>query len=56
MFCRSNVAYRRIGTPEMLKTELAHWQEERNRENAKVKWQFTTEDARIKLHHLYPQF
>ena len=47
---------RRIATAEILKTELAHWQAERNRENAKVKWQFTTEDARIKLHHLYPQF
>jgi transposase len=47
---------RRIATAEILKNELAHWQLERNRENAKVKWQFTTEDARIKLHHLYPQF
>jgi transposase len=47
---------RRIATAEILKSELAHWQEERNQEKAKVKWQFTTEDARIKLHHLYPQF
>jgi hypothetical protein len=47
---------RRIATADILKTELAHWQEERNQENTKIKWQFTTEDARIKLHHLYPQF
>jgi hypothetical protein len=42
--------------PEVTKTELAAWQQERNQEHAKVKWQFTTADARIKLHHLYPQF
>jgi hypothetical protein len=47
---------RRIATGEILKSELAHWQEARNGEKAKIKWQFTTEDARIKLHHLYPQF
>jgi len=40
----------------LLKNELAAWQQERNQEHAKVKWQFTTADARIKLHHLYPQF
>ena len=47
---------RRISRADLLKAELAAWQSERNRENAKVKWQFTTADARIKLHHLYPQF
>ena len=26
----------------------------RNNKNAKVNWQFTAEDARIKLSHLYP--
>jgi hypothetical protein len=39
-----------------LKTELTAWQQEGNQEHAKIKWQFTTADARIKLHHLYPQF
>ncbi len=47
---------RRISRADLLKTELAAWQKERNQEHAKVKWQFTTADARIKLHHLYPQF
>lgn len=47
---------RRINRADLLKSELAAWQEELNREHAKVKWQFTTADARIKLHHLYPQF
>ena len=47
---------RRISRADLLKTELAAWQQERNQEHAKVKWQFTTADARIKLLHLYPQF
>ena len=47
---------RRISRADLLKAELAAWQQERNQEHAKVKWQFTTADARIKLHHLYPQF
>jgi transposase len=47
---------RRISRADLLKNELAAWQQERNQEHAQVKWQFTTADARIKLHHLYPQF
>ena len=30
------------------------WQEARNNKKAKINWQFTTEDARIKLKRLYP--
>jgi len=30
------------------------WENARNNKNAKVNWQFTTEDARIKLVRLYP--
>jgi recombinational DNA repair ATPase RecF len=45
---------RRIGTLEKLKTELEAWQRERNEKQKTIKWQFTTEDARIKLHSLYP--
>ncbi|MDR2049822.1 MAG: hypothetical protein LBP69_10245 [Treponema sp.] len=45
---------RRIDTLEKLKRELAAWQQERNRNQKTVKWQFTTKDARIKLHGLYP--
>lgn len=47
---------RRIGTPEMLQRQVQAWNVTRNREASKVTWHFTTEDARIKLHHLYPQF
>ncbi|MDR2177282.1 MAG: IS630 family transposase, partial [Treponema sp.] len=39
---------------EKLQGELAAWQQDRNRNHKTVKWQFTTEDARIKLHGLYP--
>jgi hypothetical protein len=45
---------RRIDTLEKLQSELGAWQLDRNRKQKIVKWQFTTEDARIKLHKLYP--
>jgi hypothetical protein len=45
---------RRIDTLEKLQGELAAWQQDRNRNHKTVKWQFTTEDARIKLYGLYP--
>ena len=45
---------RRIGDAETLDRELAAWQRRRNAEASKVNWQFTTEDARVKLRRLYP--
>jgi len=36
--------------------EVAAWEQQRNRANATVDWQFTTADARIKLKKLYPVF
>jgi hypothetical protein len=30
------------------------WQATRNQKAVKVDWRFTTEEARIKLKHLYP--
>jgi hypothetical protein len=45
---------RRIDNIEIVKKEVAAWQKARNNKNAKVNWQFTTEDARIKLRRLYP--
>jgi hypothetical protein len=47
---------RRIDTLEMLSSELGAWQLDRNTNQKTVKWQFTSEDARIKLHSLYPAF
>jgi len=45
---------RRLGDIELLNTELAAWQNEVNTGQRQVDWQFTTDDARIKLRHLYP--
>jgi transposase len=45
---------RRIGSEEELKQEVAAWQDKRNHKEIKVNWQFTTQDARIKLKRLYP--
>ncbi|MGA1842540.1 MAG: transposase, partial [bacterium] len=45
---------RKIDNIEKAKKEAQAWQEHRNNKNAKVNWQFTTEDARIKLSRLYP--
>lgn len=47
---------RRIASPAELKSELEAWQQARNQSAAKVIWTFTTDDARIKLKHLYPLF
>ena len=45
---------RRIPEMEQLKSEVAAWENSRNNAEAKVNWQFTTADARIKLKKLYP--
>jgi hypothetical protein len=45
---------RRIDDIEFVKKEVAAWQIARDNKGAKVNWQFTAEDARIKLRRLYP--
>ena len=45
---------RRIDDIAVVRQEVWAWQEFRNNKNSKVNWQFTTEDARIKLSRLYP--
>jgi hypothetical protein len=47
---------RRIDDIGIVRKEVRAWQEFRNNRNAKVNWQFTTKDARIKLSRLYPTF
>ena len=47
---------RRIPDKPTLIHEVAAWQDERNKHHVKADWQFTTDDARIKLKSLYPQF
>ena len=45
---------RRIGDVPSLEREVLAWQQGRNAAGAKIRWQFTTADARIKLRRLYP--
>ena len=45
---------RRIGDETSLIQEIALWERNRNEAKVTVDWQFTTEDARIKLKKLYP--
>jgi len=47
---------RRIPDKETLIQEVKAWENQRNSEVVKVRWQFTTADARIKLRRLYPKF
>jgi hypothetical protein len=45
---------RRIDNIEEVEREVLTWQTYQDNKEAKVNWQFTTEDARIKLSRLYP--
>lgn len=45
---------RRIADIESVKQEVHAWQKVRKGKTAKIKWHFTTDDARIKLKRLYP--
>lgn len=45
---------RRIPDPQTLAREIAAWEGERNSAHVTINWHFTTDDARIKLRHLYP--
>ena len=47
---------RRIDNIKTVKKEVNAWQQARNNKKAKVNWQFTAENARIKLRRLYPTF
>jgi hypothetical protein len=45
---------RRIDSIETMRSEVAAWQQRRDNLKAKINWQFTSEDARVKLRRLYP--
>ncbi len=47
---------RRLPDQATLAREVEGWERERNGRGSKIDWRFTTEDARIKLKHLYPSF
>ena len=45
---------RRIPDKDTLESEVAAWERSRNKQRATVNWQFSTDDARLKLKRLYP--
>lgn len=45
---------RRIGTRGEWRSAVAAWEGLRNERGVVIRWQFTTDDARIKLRRLYP--
>ena len=45
---------RRIADIEIMRAQVKAWESARNGIDAKVNWQFTTDDARVKLKRLYP--
>jgi hypothetical protein len=47
---------RRIDSAEFLGREVNAWQDARNAIDSRINWQFTTEDARVKLRRLYPEY
>jgi hypothetical protein len=47
---------RRLARQDTLERRVADWEAKRNAAGTTVNWQFTTADARIKLHSLYPSF
>ena len=52
---KSQCLSRRIPTMTLMKKYVKQWEDKRNqRKKNGVSWQFTTENARIKLKHLYP--
>lgn len=46
----------RMASIEEMREAVNCWQQKRNNIAAKIDWQFTTSDARIKLKRLYPTF
>jgi len=46
----------RTGTTEALRHKVRAWQCERNERQSGTNWRFTTNDARIRLKRLYPQY
>jgi hypothetical protein len=46
---------RRIEDPKPLVTEVAAWERQRNAACARIKWMFTTDEARAKMSRAYPR-
>ena len=46
---------RRLPDIDTVMQEVAAWAQRRNGRATRAQWRFTTDDARIKLHGLYPK-
>jgi hypothetical protein len=46
----------RIKDIKTVKEEVAAWENDRNRIDKKISWQFTCSDARVKLQRLYSSY
>ena len=44
----------RIDSSSRLTDEVADWEQQRNAQQVRINWRFTTNAARIKLQRLYP--
>jgi hypothetical protein len=44
----------RVGSQKEVTRRVSEWDKDRNKRQKGIDWQFTTENARIKLHRLYP--
>ena len=44
----------RVGDEPAMRRHVTAWERRRNASKAKVNWQFSTVDARVKLRKLYP--
>jgi len=47
---------KRVPSIKQMRKEVVAWGKARNKSANKINWRFTTENARIKLKHLYPLF
>src|ERR1700746_1402126 len=47
---------RRMSDKSFLAREVEAWEADRNKKHTRANWRFTTENARVKLKHLYPSF
>ena len=46
---------RRIPDLDIMQSQISAWENNRNNRQSKIHWHFSTDDARIKLKHLYPK-
>lgn len=47
--------HHRVPDLNQMRTQVQSWENDRNNRQSTIDWQFTTDDARIKLKHVYPK-